>query len=67
MEDNGPGVAPELLPRLFEPEVVGRPGTQGLELAACKGLVRRLHGKIQADNLPGGGVAIVVELPVKTP
>jgi signal transduction histidine kinase len=65
LEDDGPGAAPEHLPRLFEPEGVGRPGTLSLELAACKGLVRRLHGTIQAANRHEGGVAVVVELPVK--
>jgi two-component system, NtrC family, C4-dicarboxylate transport sensor histidine kinase DctB len=65
VEDSGPAIAPELLPRLFEPEVVGRPGTEALELAACKGLVRRLQGKILGENRPGGGVAVIVELTAK--
>jgi signal transduction histidine kinase len=67
LEDNGPGIPPDLLPRLFEPEVVCRPGTESLELAACKGLVRRLQGKIHGENRPEGGVVIVVELPIKSP
>jgi signal transduction histidine kinase len=37
-------------------------GGQGLELAACQSLVRRLGGQMRAEPTPGGE-AIVVELP----
>jgi signal transduction histidine kinase len=40
----------------------GGNGTQGLELAACQSLVRRLGGSIRAEPLPDGE-AMVVELP----
>lgn len=64
VDDTGPAIAPELLPRLFEPSIICRAGTNSLELAACKSLVKRLKGKIQGANQPGGGVSIQVELPV---
>jgi signal transduction histidine kinase len=67
VEDNGPAVAPEELPRLFDPSAVTRPGVGGLGLAACKGIVRRLGGKIQGESRPGGGVAVVVELTPRRP
>jgi signal transduction histidine kinase len=66
VEDTGPNIDPALLPRIFEPSVVSRAGANSLELAACKGLVANLDGRIQAQNLPQRGVAICVELPMAT-
>jgi signal transduction histidine kinase len=64
IEDAGPAVAPEQLGELFTPYPVRREGTNSLELAACKSLVRRLQGTIAAQNRPEGGVAVTVELAV---
>jgi signal transduction histidine kinase len=63
VNDTGPAIAPELLPRLFDPSVACRDGTNSLELAACKSLVKRLKGRIHGANRPGGGVSIPVDLP----
>jgi two-component system, NtrC family, sensor kinase len=64
IEDSGPNVEPALLPRLFEVSVSTRPGANSLELAACKGLVANLGGRIEAHNLRDRGVAICVQLPL---
>jgi signal transduction histidine kinase len=63
IEDAGPAVAPEQLGELFIPYPARREGTNSLELAACKSLVRRLWGTIAAQNRPEGGVVVTVELP----
>jgi signal transduction histidine kinase len=63
VEDAGPTVAPDQLSGLLTAHPVGRTGTNGLELAACKSIVRRLHGTITAENRGGGGVVVTVELP----
>jgi len=63
VEDSGPSLTPEQLDRLFDPSCSGREGSDRLELAASKSLVRRLGGSIRGENRPGGGVAVVVELP----
>ncbi len=62
VEDIGPTVPTELLHKLFEPTVICREGTNSLELAACRSIVRRCKGKIEAQNRPEGGLTIVVEL-----
>jgi signal transduction histidine kinase len=62
LEDTGPAVPPEALPHFFEPGPAPRPGTNSLELAACGGIVRRLQGRIRAENQPVG-LAVIVELP----
>src|SRR5690606_41371602 len=52
--DEGPGIAPEVLERLFEPFVTTKPVGQGtgLGLAVCHTLVERLGGTIDASNPP---------------
>ena len=67
VEDGGPGLPPEKLPRMFEPLGESRAGTNRLELAACRTLVRRFQGKIFAENRATGGLVLVVELPGERP
>ena len=61
--DNGKSVAEDQLQRLFEPFEAVRPGSEGLKLAICRALVRRLQGNIHAENRPGeDGLTVIVEL-----
>ena len=62
VEDTGPALADDLLPRLFEPFVVVREGGDGIRLAVARLLARRLQGAMRGQNRPGGGVAIEIEL-----
>jgi two-component system sensor histidine kinase KdpD len=70
--DNGPGIPPEALPRLFEPfyrvDMPGRAaqGT-GLGLTVAKGLVEAHGGRIWAENRPEGGARFVFTLPLGVP
>lgn len=65
VEDNGPGIAPELRDRLFEPfattKGVGE-GT-GLGLAVCRGLVESAGGEVGVDSSYRDGARFYVELP----
>ena len=66
--DNGPGIAPEALPRLFEPfyttKEVGQ-GT-GLGLAIAYGIMQEHDGRLLAANRVEGGAVFTLELPSET-
>jgi nitrogen fixation/metabolism regulation signal transduction histidine kinase len=62
--DNGPGFRKEILGRLFDPYVTGKPRGTGLGLAIVKRIVEEHGGRIEAENRPEGGAKILVLLPV---
>src|SRR5216684_9094138 len=64
VEDSGSGIAPGVLPRLFEPffSTKGIKGC-GLGLAVSLHLVSAMGGQLTADNLPKGGARFTVSLP----
>ena len=64
--DDGPGLAPELLPHLFRKHLGGTSHTagHGLGLAICKGLVEAHGGRIRAESDgPGHGATITFTIP----
>jgi two-component system phosphate regulon sensor histidine kinase PhoR len=69
VEDDGPGIAPEHLPRIFErfyradaARARGDGGT-GLGLAIVKHIVSALGGRVEASNRLGGGARFAISLP----
>jgi signal transduction histidine kinase/ActR/RegA family two-component response regulator len=63
--DNGPGIAAEILPRIFESFFTTKPrgmGT-GLGLPISLGIVRTLGGEIVVDSRSGQGATFRVRLP----
>lgn len=68
VEDNGRGMAPEVLERVFEPFFTARRGSQrpgtGLGLSITHAIVESHGGRIQAhSDGPGRGSRFVVSLP----
>ena len=61
--DDGPGIAPEHLPRLFEPFFTTKPDGMGLGLPLCERLVEAAGGRILAASRPGAGTTLTVRLP----
>lgn len=63
IRDQGVGIAPTVLPHIFEPFYSQRPGGTGLGLAIAADLVREHHGQLWAANSPEGGAVFTLELP----
>lgn len=64
--DNGPGLPPELLPRIFDKffrAPAAPAGGSGLGLAIVKGFVEAHGGHISAANRPGGGAIFSIQIP----
>ncbi len=51
--DNGPGIPPEIVDRIFFPLVSGREGGSGLGLTLAQTFVQRHHGVIECVSRPG--------------
>lgn len=64
VEDNGPGLAPEALRRLFQPFATTRPAGTGLGLAIVQKVIVSHNGRIEAANRPGGGALFRIRLPL---
>src|SRR4029077_3831586 len=69
VQDDGVGVSPEALPKIFDPfYTTKRPGGgTGLGLSICMSIVREHGGSIDVETLPAGGTAFTVYLPVAPP
>ena len=65
-QDDGIGIRPEALPRIFDPfYTTKRPGGgTGLGLSICMSIIREHGGLIEAETLPAGGSAFTVTLPI---
>jgi signal transduction histidine kinase len=61
--DNGSGIAPELLPHIFERGVSGTESS-GLGLEICKRIIESHGGTISAESVPGKGTAVRFTVPV---
>lgn len=65
VSDNGPGIAPDIRSRIFDPYFTTKPqgfGT-GIGLAVSRGLIEAHGGTLDLDNRPGGA-RFVIRLPL---
>lgn len=72
LEDQGPGLPPHQLESIFGRFVRGQTTSSkeaagsGLGLAIARSIVESHHGTIKAENVPKGGLRIIVEIPGAT-
>jgi len=64
--DDGPGIPPENLNRIFDPFFTSKEAGKGtgLGLSICHGIVAEHGGQIYARSQPGKGATIIIELPI---
>jgi len=67
VRDDGSGIAPDVLPQIFEPFMTGKESGRGvgLGLAISRGIVERHHGRIEVESKLGQGTAFTVTLPAR--
>ena len=62
--DTGPGIAPEVLPHIFEPFVTfGKAHGTGLGLAISNRIIAEHGGRIAVESVPGKGATFRIVLP----
>lgn len=64
VEDDGPGIAPEHLPRVFDPFFTAKGSGTGLGLAIVHRIAESNGGSISAGGRRGGGAAFVLAVPL---
>jgi len=64
IRDNGPGMSPEQLKRIFTPFYTTKAKGMGVGLALAKRIVERFGGRIAIDSAPGRGTAVCLSMPV---
>jgi len=65
VRDDGAGIAPDILPHIFEPFMTTKESGRGvgLGLAISRGIVERHHGRIEVESKLGRGTTFIVALP----
>lgn len=64
IEDDGPGMAPDVQAHIFEPFFSTKPSSGiGLGLGVVRKLVSLYEGRIEVDSTPGRGTAFAITLP----
>jgi two-component system NtrC family sensor kinase len=63
VRDTGPGISPEILPRIFDPFYTTKSQGTGLGLSISYSIVREHRGTIDVESLPGKGTVFILTFP----
>ena len=67
VEDNGAGVAEEMLDQIFKPLFTTKAQGMGLGLSICRSIVEAHHGRIWATHHEPRGLMVHLYLPIDNP
>jgi hypothetical protein len=67
VRDTGGGIAPDVLPRIFDPFYTTKSEGSGLGLSISYGIVRDHQGTIDVQSAPGQGTTFVLTFPAALP
>ncbi len=65
IQDTGPGIPPEVLPRIFDPAFSSKGRGHGFGLAMVYSIVRAHGGSIEVESRPGEGTTFTLLLPAR--
>jgi signal transduction histidine kinase len=65
VDDSGPGIAPSVTSRLFDPFVTSKPSGMGLGLSLSRRLLRHQGGDLWSEPSHLGGARFVVRIPTQ--
>ncbi len=69
--DRGPGIPRHLREKVMAPFAqLGHDQSAdgvGLGMSIAQGFVQAMHGRLELDDTPGGGLTVVIALPISTP
>jgi PAS domain S-box-containing protein len=64
VKDEGCGIPPDILDRIFDPYFTTKSTGSGLGLASSHAIIRKHGGSIAVDSTPGQGTSFTIQLPV---
>lgn len=64
VEDNGTGISPDIMGRLFEPFVTSKAKGTGLGLAKVRATLEAHEGTVECGNAPDRGAVFTIRLPL---
>jgi signal transduction histidine kinase len=67
IEDQGPGLPPDVRDKIFDPFFTTKETGLGIGLYICQKIVALHGGRIDAESRPSGGAVFTVRLPVERP
>ena len=69
VQDNGPGIPPEILKKIFDPFFTTKdPGTgTGLGLSVSQNIIQQHNGTLEVNSVVGVGTSFKITLPIQRP
>ena len=64
IEDNGRGMAPEVLDKAGRPFFTTKPNGTGLGLSVCRRIIEEHKGSLNIESKPGRGTVVEISLPL---